>query len=45
MIETIAFSFSIMAVIPGISSTLSISLPAGQIPHELEISVFPQNVS
>lgn len=29
MIETIAFSFSIMAVIPGIASTLSISLPAG----------------
>lgn len=31
MIETIAFSFSIMAVIPGIASTLSISLPAGKV--------------
>jgi len=29
MIETVAFSFSIMAVIPGISSTLSLSLPSG----------------
>lgn len=29
MIETVAFAFAIMAVIPGISTTFSISLPSG----------------